>query len=521
MNPNRFFATFVSGLLVIDESRFDEAYALVAQLSALDQVEVQRGTGAGSEDKLALRQWILEQRAKEVLSVSIGVEDGSVATGHDHAGWDRLRQMLAGFADGLPILMRVDTAGEGAVLVQGTVPGPRLSLTSSQFLELLDGQDQRGFFQPGVLDEINAYRTESQRDDIAPAALASYLVSPEGQRDWEVVGRQVFRTVQADALTHEWHFLIPTSFMHHIEKTVPDDDEELEFTAWLEAYDEDDVTGPALLRLIKAQNFAGRIWRIAASRKLLVEKLGDIDELDDFPRIAAQDWPRFLSRLADQDVDRVSAVLIELVRLECEERGIQPRIPDDLAGIFGPDDDERRWLDINERLDHDLGWTIRDTHVSWTLFVRDRVTHPLPSTPSMPRAQARQQFIDALTQARDFAWRADSPYERVLGVARHLAMHAIGPGPLDMNALASPDLMWEPEMLLMLRLFTQTFAPFEWGADRLLGLAAVSTADLFGGMNAWTDQAFEGEEEVRFQAVSLTLFGALNRYYEALVSSGA
>lgn len=218
MNPNRFFATFVSGLLVIDESRFDEAYALVAQLSALDQVEVQRGTGAGSEDKLALRQWILEQRAKEVLSVSIGVEDGSVATGHDHAGWDRLRQMLAGFADGLPILMRVDTAGEGAVLVQGTVPGPRLSLTSSQFLELLDGQDQRGFFQPGVLDEINAYRTESQRDDIAPAALASDLVSPEGQRDWEVVGRQVFRTVQADALTHEWHFLIPTSFMHHIEK---------------------------------------------------------------------------------------------------------------------------------------------------------------------------------------------------------------------------------------------------------------------------------------------------------------
>jgi len=392
-----------------------------------------------------------------------------------------------------------------------------LSLTATLFLELLDAQAEPGFFLPGVVAEVNAYRVYHDRDVIAAPDLQSYLSSPEGEQDWETIGQRIFRAVQADALTYERSFVIPAAFAHHVEKTTPAEDEP-EFTAWLDAYDEDDVTAAALLQLIKAQNFAGRIWRIAASPKLLKEKLGDIDELEDFPRIAAHDWPRFLSRLPNRDVARVSAVLVELIRLECEDRGIQPRIPDELAGIFGPDDEERRWLAFDERLQHDLGWTIREVDVPWTLMVRDGAAHPMPSTATMPMAQVRQQFIDALTQARDFAWRVDSPFDRVLGAARHLAMHAIGPGPLDLTVLESPDVDWEPEMLLLLQLFTQMFAPFEWGADRVLGLAAVSSADLFGDAGGWSDQVFEGEEQVRFQAVSLTLFGALNRYFEALVS---
>lgn len=240
--------------------------------------------------------------------------------------------------------------------------------------------------------------------------------------------------------------------------------------------------------------------------------------LEDFPRIAAHDWPRFLSRLADRDVARVSEVLLELVRLECEARGIQPRIPDDLAHIFGPDDLERRWLVFNERLQQDLGWTIRQADMAWTLFVRAPAAPHAPPMAIMPMAQARQQFIDALTEARAFAWRADSHFVRTFGAARQLALDATDPGPLDRDVLASPDLDWEPDMLILVQLFTQAFAPFEWGADRLLGLAAVSTADVFGGMDAWTDQAFEGEDQARFQAVSLMLFDAMNRYFEALVS---
>ncbi|WP_313168565.1 hypothetical protein [Massilia oculi] len=512
MNDSRVFVTFVSGLLGVDESRFGEIYAQAAQLCALDQAEVRRG-----EDRLTLRQWIEEQRAKCVTSVSILVEDASADAGHDPAGGESVRQMLSGFADGLPILMRVDTASDGAVHVQGTVSGPRLSLTPSLFLELINAQGEPDFFRAGVLARINAYRSVNGRDDIAAPALQTYLLSPEGVQDWEAIGQQLFQTVQADALTHEQSLAIPAGFAEHLEKTTPVDSEP-KFTAWLDPYDEDDVTPTALLRLVKAQHFAGKIWRIAASRKLLLEKFGDIEELDDFPRIAAHDWPRFLSRLAIRDVARVSAILIELVRLECEERGIQPRIPDELSDIFGPSDEGRRRLEARERLRHDLGWTIREADAPSTLRVLDRDDRPAPAREAMPMAQARQQFIDALTQARDIAWRVDSPFDHVFGAARHLAMHAIDPGPLDPTALASPDLYWEPDMLIILQLFTRAFEPFGWGGDRLLGLAAVSGADLFGGANAWTGQALEGEDKVRFQAVSMKLFAALNRYFEALVS---
>lgn len=285
MNANRFFILFASGLLVVDESRFDQACALLAQACALDQIQVQRGidtAGSGrAEDRLALLQWIQELRANGVTSVSVAVQDAAEA-GHDTQDSDRVRQMLTGFADGLPFLMRVDTAAAGPVHVQGRVPMPRLSITASIFLELLNMQGEPGFFLPGVLAEINAYRANDQRDAIAAPDLPSCLLSPEGERDWGVIGQQIFRGIQADALAHEKRFVIPPAFVHHIEKTIPVDDE-LEFTAWLEASDEDMVTAAALLGLIKAQNFAGRIWRIAASRKLLMEKLGDIDELGSRP----------------------------------------------------------------------------------------------------------------------------------------------------------------------------------------------------------------------------------------------
>lgn len=84
--------------------------------------------------------------ANGVTSVSVEVEDGADGAGHDTEGADRVRQAPTGFADGLPFLMRVDTAAGGPVQVQGTVLGQRLSLTATLFLELLDAQGEPGFF---------------------------------------------------------------------------------------------------------------------------------------------------------------------------------------------------------------------------------------------------------------------------------------------------------------------------------------------------------------------------------------
>ena len=77
----------------------------------------------------------------------------------------------------------------------------------------------------------------------------------------------------------------------------------------------------------------------------------------------------------------------------------------------------------------------------------------------------------------------------------------------------------EPGLLPSVQQFTEAFAPFGWGADRLLGLAAISAADVFEGMGSWNDQTFDGADEKAFHEVSSTLFTAMNRYFEALVSS--
>ena len=45
-------------------------------------------------------------------------------------------------------------------------------------------------------------------------------------------------------------------------------------------------------------------------------------------------------------------------------------------------------------------------------------------------------------------------------------------------------------------------------STRILSACLALPADLFGGADTWTEQGFEGEDQVRFQAVSMKLFGA-------------
>lgn len=520
MKPNRAFVMLASGLLVVDERRLADAYKLATQFHALDSIEVRGGgeaaPGDGDGASIPFRQWVEQQRAHGVTSVAVTVQDGSTTVAGD-AGDAGGASWTMGFGEGLPILMRVDTRLHGAVCVQGTVPGPRLSLSASQFAELLNAQSDPDFFWACVWADINTQRQSEGRDAIGPWSLQAYFSSSEGEREWEELGEQMFRDMQADALTHDKPFVIPDGFSGYVEQVTPDG-AELEPMTLLEAYDEDAVTAPALLRLIDAQDFGDTIWRVAASPSLLREKLGDSDELDDFPAIAAADWPLVLAGWPDEELARVSWVLIELVRVECETRGVQPRIPDDLAAIFGPNDIERRWYYFHDRLQHDLGWAIREIDPAWSLSVLDRGEDSASLASPRRMVQARQQFVAALTSARDVARRLDAPGQHLLGAARDLAVQAGRTGPVDIAALAPLGLVRQAHWWQLALLLKATFAPFDWGADRLLGLAAVSTADGLWEADAWTDRQFEGRDKAQFQALSLKLFSTLNRYFEALVS---
>lgn len=516
MNSNRMFVALTSGLLTVGENRLADAYRQVNKYLEIDTIAISSGLGAavsdGGAERLTLRKWVDKQRMNGVKSVRVAVQDDPGADPEQREVY-----MATGSSGELPILIRVDAGTECALYTQGVVTSPRWLLTPALFVELVDAQSDPDAFWPGVLEEINQFRECNDLDGIGSSALRAHLLSLEGLVEWEVMGEQIFEEVQVEALMQKKMFVIPSGFSRHVEQVKPVA-EELAPAVWLEAYDDDDIDASALLRLIEAQDFADRIWRIAGDRRLLVEKLDDSIELDDFPKITPKDWPHFLARMDDDDVWCVSEVLIELVRLECESRGVQPCISEDVAHLFGPDDEERRRLDFHEQLQHDLHWKIRETDTPKALFVLERVDGELPSQASMPVAQARQQFIAALTLALDVAERVDSPVAPVLAAARHLASKAVGVGALDLAILgrSAPD--WAPELLPMVQEFTATFAGFGWGADRLLGLAAISAADIFGDMESWNEQAFEDVDEAEFPPVSQKLRTALNRYFEALVS---
>lgn len=524
MNPNRFFVTLVAGMLGVDGRRLADAYQRASQHYEIDNIMVAGGVGAavtdGGEERLPLRTWIDKQRASGVKSVSVAVRDGSDDCADHMESEDPEQYVFAGFAGGLSMLLRVDTRSSRAVYTQGMMSGPRLRLTPALFLELVNAQSEPDFFLCRVLDEINHFHACNDRDEIDFHALPAHLLSSEGNYDWEFMGQQIFREIQVESFTHDKTFVMPRNFSDCVDEVRPVF-AGFEPMVWLEMYDEDEVSAAALLRLVEAQDFGDRIWQIASDPHQLAEKLDEHDGLDDFPVIAATDWPRFLAELADQDVSLVSQVLVELVRLECESRGVQPCIPDGLADIFGPDDEERRRLYFRQRLQCDLGWKIRKTNDPGKLFVLDRVNPDVLLDAPMQVAPARQQFIEALTSARDFARRVDSPFHSTFGAARHLASKAVGAGSLDAAVLGALDSDLEPGLLRSVQRFTEVFAPFGWGVDRLLGLAAISVADVFGAAGSWNDQAFERADQLAFDEVSSALFTALNRYFEALVSVDA
>lgn len=515
MNTNRIFVALLSGLLTIDEDQVDDAYGLIAQCHRPDRIDVVRRIGAatlGEDNKIPFRQWVDEQRAQGVTSVRVAVQDHANTV----AGGDRERQLDQGYAARLSILMQVDTTRHPPVFVQVEMTAPRLALTASRLVELVEAQNDPDSFWMGIQAELADYRDNDDFDDLEPEQVRAYLLSFEGQGDWEAIAEQLFRHVQVDALASGQPLVIPDGFLEYIEQQ-PAVDEALEPTVWLEAID-DDVSARALLGLIEAQDFAPAIWQFAANRKRLKQELDASVELDEFPTIAASAWPRFLARLPDDEVWRVADVLLELVRIECAHRGVQPRIPEELADFFGPDDEDRRWLELDERLEHGLSWAIRETDEPITLRILDSIDGQAPLASELQMAQARQRFIDAAIVAEDYADRVDSPFLPAFGTARRLAILAGDAGPLDMAELASPDLDWPPDLWEVIELTLVGFSPFAWRADRLLGLAAISVMEVFGHADASGAQGFEDEDEDLVRSVTSTLYSALNRYFEALVS---
>lgn len=160
--------------------------------------------------------------------------------------------------------------------------------------------------------------------------------------------------------------------------------------------------------------------------------------------------------------------------------------------------------------------------VAFALFQRpDTVKLNKPLAPHL----ARQKFETTLAEAQDFALRASPGFAESFRLALLLCEKAAATGneQLDRGVLrvevAEHFPTEEQAWLDALMLLIESFAQFEWDASKVLGLAAISAADVFSAAGSWNSQSFDGTDQALFESVSARLYGAMNDYYAALLST--
>lgn len=458
-----------------------------------------------------LREWLTRSRAGGLLSCEPGFdgqENGNIAA-----------HMVAGFLGGRPSKLHVCHAGTRVTYNVGTVSSAVYAMTVIQFAELINAQAEPEFYWQKILTDINQFHVCNGVVEVERDELGEFLESDAGAQAWNFNGKQIMREVQVEALTFGKPFLIPAHLANLVKKVVPIHD--MFPYVWLDAYNEEEVTGAHLYQLVMAQQFHAEIWRQCADPRQLEVTLGDAFDLTTFPHIDAGHWGQYLQGLDAIDAGIVRDEVLKLVQLECEQRGCEPLIPAALEDIFGPNEEERRRLSFRARLQHDMGWYLKPHPAPWRMFVFDeerREACAKDTNGAFIKDDHRQRFETALRAIAAFAAKVKSPFVAHFQLAKVLAAAARADDPFDRASFEQicksnnvPDYLVSTELV-------DLFAAFGWRTTRVFGLAAVAAADVFGAMGSWNDQSFDGDEAIQFDAVSSQLFSTMNGYLASLLT---
>lgn len=488
-------------------ARCDEFFDLTA-LYSTDKPSVAVRSAA---DVMPLREWVIRARAGGPIACWPGF--GGQGNG------DTPAHMMAGFLGGRPGMLHVHRAGGGTVYSAGTISSAVNAMTVAQFTDLINAQANPEFYWWGILSDINQFHRCNRIVEVEPNQLADFLLSNAGADAWNFIGNQIMREIQVEALTFGEPFMIPAHLADLVGKVVPMHD--MISHVWLDAYDEDEVTGIHLYQLINAQTFHAEIWKQCADQRQLATTLGENVDLTAFPKIDAARWGHYLRDLDAIDAGQLRDDLLALIRLNCQRRSCEPLIPAALKDIFGPDDEERRRLSFRGRLQHDMGWYLKSYPAPWRMFVFDEYGCEVGvggEAIAILSVEPQQRFEAALEAIGAFALKVQSPFVVHFQLAQILAAEARNNAPLNRMAFKRICVSNNvPEYLAGTEL-VDLFAAFGWRSRRVLGLAAVGAADVFGVMGSWNDQSFDGDEAVQFQTVSSNLFCAMNGYLASLLT---
>ncbi len=522
-----------AGLLTCPDDVLEQALALCA--GSLDAERLYRS----ERPRVAVRtpvatrplaEWIAETREAGFVSCRPCFA-GPAEAAHD-------AHMMAGFLGGRPCSLAVTTARGSNIYDAGTVSSPRHAMSLAAFADLINSQPDPTFFWERILADINQFHRCNDLKEVETHELGIFLASAAGAHAWEWIGSDLMREVQVEALTFGIDFVVPERFADQLEAVEPWH----ENIPWvpLSAYDDDEVTGANLRDLVLAQDFSETIWQQCSTYDPLSAALDDEDSaaLDDehdeheeddegdendddeddmapFPRLEAQAWPAYLGRLDEAGATGLIDVLLSLISRECEARGCDPVIPENLADIFGPDEEDRRRTGFRMRLQQDLGWRLAPQATRWIMYVFDEFPSSGNASTWMD-GKERQRFTAALDAIAAFANKIDSPFAPAFNLAKRMSAYATDDTTVFPQDLAKWSAAHHPDVRVLEMI--EPFARFGWQARRVFGLAAVSAADVFGAMGSWNDQSFQGDLNHEFETVSSALYAATNAYSAALLT---
>jgi hypothetical protein len=512
MKINDYILALTSGSLSASEeeiSRLMNDFSKRFELKELAKPGVVSLGGRGEGQKeMNFIDWVKYVRAERVRNICFCWESNRKASLPSH--------IAAAFAGGQDYLLQLTTESSVKTYTLRTILCSQYELKASQFVELMDAQDQKDLLWSRAGEMVHEFNKLNDRPAIMITNIRDYFLGPEIDHVFDMLASQLLKEIQIECKIGDRSFYIPPQlstlfFQSDFPFPEPSDKN------YVYLYPVKEILGSDLLSLVNAQNFSEEVW---AGCEIEFKKYPQLN----LPGLASKELPEFIAKMNSSAVAEVSGIVCRVICTLCEQKKCKPFIPAALKNFFGPNEMEEKRAQARSRMGKEE-WFIQSNKNPWELYFFERLEACLPLENSKPDEGAKNDFDKVLKEITTFAEKIQSPFAEAFLLAHYCFGAEIPRGNFDQKHLAGIKASMNKKKFSQRAIqnfenvfyYSEDMLKMNWDPERIYGLWAVSISDVFGGMGSWNDQYVESEQET-YQRLSSELFSAMKNYFAVLLS---
>lgn len=493
-----------SALLTSSKEQFDASIARITDVYELKEPRKPNAVSLGvvvNNQEQSFDHWLKETQEKTVVSVSFFY--------YSSQQQDLAPHMAAAFAGSSDLLMEVKTKTDSKVFKLVTYFSPSYEILPQQFIEVLNAQPDQQLvwsrasdliLQSNKLNNLSVFNSEETRE---------YLQTQEGGHVFGYLVSDLIKEIQIECSINNQTFIIPEAFKSLFVKHQPfgfEDDRD-----YVYLYNLLDVTAEDILTLAEAQSFEPEIW---GQLNTFVAEWQD----ETMPPMPVEQWKGKIMSYDHDMLQRIVNHVCRSIAKLCEDKKLLPVIPETLAKIFGPNEEDRKRANARSKGEKDR-WSLQSTKQPWEYYAfRELDVDRLAADPDA--TETRLAFEKALREIQAFAKEIGSPFEGAFLLALFILhdLKTFDPEQVEKQLLANNSSEHAVDVMKRQLWMAEQFGNLGFSNDQIKGLMALSVADVFGGMGSWNDQYVENDYE-RYQAVSAKLYQVMKDYSAVIISS--